>query len=48
MREGAWIRMRDGEFWWIDEHADWMKRAENVRKAGLSEMVYQSHCLHLE
>jgi hypothetical protein len=42
MREGAWIRMRDGEFWWIDEHADWMKRAENAREVGLSETVYQS------
>ncbi len=42
MREGAWIRARDGQFWWLDEHADWMKRADNARKAGLSEVVYES------
>jgi hypothetical protein len=42
MREGAWIRMRDGEFWWVDEHADWVKRAENAREVGLSETVCES------
>jgi hypothetical protein len=42
MREAAWIRVLDGEYWRIDEHSDWMKRAENARKVGLTETVYES------
>jgi hypothetical protein len=42
MRDGAWVRILDGEFWWIDEHADWMKRPENARKVGLTDTVYES------
>ena len=42
MREGAWVRIEDGEFWWIDEHSDWMKRADNAREVGLSETAYQT------
>jgi len=39
MNEGAWIRAEDGEFWIIDEHADWMKNRDNADKAGLPESV---------
>ena len=42
MREGAWIRIQDGQFWFIDEHSDWIKRAGNAREVGLSEAVYQT------
>ena len=42
MRDGAWVRILDGEFWWIDEHADWMKRPEKACKVGLTDTVYES------
>lgn len=41
IREGAWIRVSDGAFWWIDEHANWIKRRENADAVGLPELVWQ-------
>ena len=39
MREGAWIEAETGRWHWIDEHANWIRRPENARKAGLPEEV---------
>jgi hypothetical protein len=41
MREGAWIEAETGRWHWIDEHADWIRRPECARSAGLPEDVVQ-------
>jgi hypothetical protein len=40
MREGAWLRISDGRWWWIDEHADWIKRPQNAEAVGLPASVF--------
>jgi hypothetical protein len=37
MKEGAWIEAASGRWHWIDEHADWIRRPECARRAGLEE-----------
>ncbi len=40
IREGAWIRISDGAYWFVDEHSDWIKRPANAKRAGLPESVW--------
>ena len=40
IREGAWIRVSDGAYWFIDEHADWIKRLANAEMVGLPNPVW--------
>jgi hypothetical protein len=42
IKQGAWIRVSDGAFWLIDEHADWVKREANAAEIGLSPVVWKS------
>ena len=37
MKEGAWIEAGSGRWHWIDDHADWIRRPECARGAGLPE-----------
>ena len=37
MREGAWIEAGTGRWHWVDDHADWIRRLECARRAGLPE-----------
>ena len=39
MKEGAWIEVKTGSWQWIDDHADWIRRPECARSAGLPEEV---------
>jgi hypothetical protein len=39
MKEGAWIEATTGRWHWIDDHADWIRRPECARSAGLPEDV---------
>jgi hypothetical protein len=39
MKEGAWIEAETGNWHWIDDHADWIRRPECARSAGLTEEV---------
>ena len=39
MKEGAWIEAQTGNWHWIDDHADWIRRPECARRAGLPEEV---------
>ena len=39
MKEGAWIEAQTGNWHWIDDHADWIRRPECARSAGLPEEV---------
>lgn len=39
MKEGAWINTTTGQFEWIDEHANWIKKPKNARKLGLPPAV---------
>ncbi|MGA3213842.1 MAG: hypothetical protein ABSD20_21245 [Terriglobales bacterium] len=42
VNEGAWIRVRDGNRWFVDEHADWIKREPNALQAGLPKSVWET------
>jgi hypothetical protein len=37
MKEGAWIIAETGNWHWVDDHADWVRRPECARSAGLPE-----------
>jgi hypothetical protein len=37
MKEGAWIEASSGDWHWIDDHADWIRRPANARMVGLPE-----------
>jgi len=37
MKEGAWIEAGTGRWHWIDDHADWIRRPDCARRAGLPE-----------
>jgi len=39
MKKGAWIEAETGNWHWIDDHADWIRRPECGRRAGLPEEV---------
>ena len=39
MKTGAWIEAETGNWHWIDDHADWIRRPANARRAGLPEEV---------
>jgi hypothetical protein len=39
MKTGAWIEAETGNWHWIDDHADWIRRPECARSAGLPEEV---------
>ena len=41
MREGCWINAKTGQFFWIDEHATWMKNELNAHSIGLPKKVYE-------
>ena len=40
-KEGAWIKTRTGEFWWVDEHCMFAKRPEGATQMGLSPRVQE-------
>jgi hypothetical protein len=42
MNVGAWINAATGQFAYIDEHADWIKRPGNATKLGLPDDVWQA------
>jgi hypothetical protein len=37
VKEGAWLRADTGDWRWIDEHADWIRRIPCALMAGLGE-----------
>jgi len=37
MKRGAWLRADTGDWHWIDDHADWIRRPACARAAGLPE-----------
>ena len=37
MKTGAWIEAASGRWHWVDDHADWIRRPECARSAGLPE-----------
>jgi len=37
MKEGAWIEANSGNWHWIDDHADWIRRPANARMVGMPE-----------
>ena len=39
MKTGAWIEAETGNWHWIYDHADWIRRPECARSAGLPEEV---------
>lgn len=39
MKTGAWIEAGIGRWHWVDDHADWIRRPECARRAGLPEDV---------
>lgn len=41
MKEGAWIRAKTGEFWWVDEHCMFAKSQQGADAMGLPQRVRQ-------
>jgi hypothetical protein len=39
MKTGAWIEVGTARWHWIDDHADWIRRPECARSAGLPKEV---------
>lgn len=41
MKQGAWINAHTFEFFWVQEHADWIKIKENAMKLGVPEATWE-------